>query len=230
MLDLNKSSSEIVEKKLIKMVIGGEYSPGNTLPSERDLAIKFKVSRPTLREAIQRLKRDGWITAKKGQTSIVNNFWKNGNLNTLVNIIQNNENITGDFTIYLLELRLALVPVFVSEAVSKFPEKVVGLLSNIDILEDNSLEYAKFDWKLQKEVAELSSNPIYLLILNSFDNIYISLANEYFLKDENRNSSLIFYKELLRSAMKEDVLLSEKITIDAMKKSIALWKKSEGDN
>lgn len=229
MLNIKKSSSEIVENKLIRMILNGEYSPGNTLPSERELAIKLEVSRPTLREAIQRLKRDGWITVKKGQTSIVNDYWKNGNLNTLVNIIQNNKHITGDFTIYLLELRLALVPTFVKEAVSKYPEKVVALLSNTELLEDNSFDYAKFDWKLQKEIAELSSNPIYLLILNSFDDIYVNLANKYFMKEGNRNSSLSFYKALLKSAMKEDVLLSEKITIEAMEKSIDSWKKSEED-
>ncbi len=229
MLNINKSSSEIVENKLIRLILNGEYSPGNTLPSERELAIKLEVSRPTLREAIQRLKRDGWITVKKGQTSVVNDYWKNGNLNTLANIIQNNKQITNDFTIYLLELRLALVPTFVKEAVGKYPEKVVALLSNTDSLEDNSHEYARFDWKLQKKIAELSSNPIYLLILNSFDDIYVNLANKYFSKEENRNSSLSFYKTLLKSAMKEDVSLSKKITIEAMKKSIDLWKKSEED-
>lgn len=228
MLDAIRSSSEIVENNLIKMILSGEYSPGNTLPSERELAKNLGVGRPTLREAMQRLKRDGWISVKKGQTAVVNNYWKSGNLNTLVNIVRSNQQIPNDFIIYLLELRLVLAPAFVKDAVIKYPAKVVALLSNLELLENNSYSYASFDWQLQKELAELASNPLFLLILNSFDDVYINLANKYFSKEENRLSSLSFYKALLSSAMKQDAFLSERVTIEAMTKSIELWKLSEG--
>jgi len=41
-----------VASTIMASIIGGNYKPGERLPSERDLAVAFKVSRPTIREAM----------------------------------------------------------------------------------------------------------------------------------------------------------------------------------
>lgn len=47
-------------------ILSGHYTPGDRLPSEADLCTHFKVSRPTLREALGRLTARGLITARRG--------------------------------------------------------------------------------------------------------------------------------------------------------------------
>lgn len=47
-------------------ILSGHYGPGDRLPSEADLCAHFKVSRPTLREALGRLTARGMITARRG--------------------------------------------------------------------------------------------------------------------------------------------------------------------
>ncbi|MCB1404784.1 MAG: FadR family transcriptional regulator [Rhodobacteraceae bacterium] len=47
-------------------ILTGHYTPGDRLPSEADLCAHFKVSRPTLREALGRLTARGLITARRG--------------------------------------------------------------------------------------------------------------------------------------------------------------------
>lgn len=221
-------SSDLVEKQLIRDILDGYYPRNSTLPPERELAAKLGVGRPTLREAIQRLERDGWVTINKNQPATVNDYWQKGNLNTLVNIVQNKDKIPEDFIIYLLELRATLIPSFVKAAINLNPTKVVSLLSNIDSLLDIPDEYAEFDWFLQKRLAELAGNPIYLLILNSFDEFYVEMAKEYFGIPENRNESFLFYQRLVAAAMKADAMLAEEITALAMKRSIELWRKRLG--
>ena len=44
----------------------GDYKPGARLPSERDLAASFKVSRPTIREAMIALEMRGLVEARHG--------------------------------------------------------------------------------------------------------------------------------------------------------------------
>ena len=47
-------------------IAAGAYAPGSRLPAERDLAEQFKVSRPTIREAMIALEIRGLVGAKKG--------------------------------------------------------------------------------------------------------------------------------------------------------------------
>lgn len=217
--------SDIVEKKIINAIIRGEYSPGEVLPSERDLAASNQVGRPTVREAIQRLARDGWVTVRTTQPPIVNDYWKTGNLMTLINIFHHQE-VTEEFIVYLLELRTALAPVAMGEAVINNQAKLVALFSNLGDIKCDPQAYARFDWQLQKDVASLASNPIYLLILNSFDDFYVELACHYFSYKENRQASLEFYHLVLQAALKGDAKEAKQVTKVSLQKSLELWKKN----
>lgn len=215
--------SDIVEKNIIKAIIKGQHPPGSVLPSERELAISNQVGRPTVREAMQRLERDGWITVRQGHPSIVNDYWKTGNLMTLINVFHHQE-VADDFIVYLLELRISLAPTYMKEAVTHHQAKLVALFSNLEDMEDETHTYASFDWELQKKVASLASNPIYLLILNSFDQFYVDLASKYFSYKENRLASLQFYHLILQAALKGDSEEAELIARKSLQKSLELWK------
>lgn len=62
----NKRLYRSVMKKLERLIDGGEYPPGGRLPPERELAERFEVSRPTVREAIIALEALGRIDVKTG--------------------------------------------------------------------------------------------------------------------------------------------------------------------
>jgi DNA-binding FadR family transcriptional regulator len=55
-----------VLNKLIRLIDAGEYPVGGRLPPERELAERFKVSRPTIREAIIALEALGRVQVKTG--------------------------------------------------------------------------------------------------------------------------------------------------------------------
>ncbi len=57
--------------------------PGLFLPAERELSELIGVTRTTLREVLQRLARDGWLTIQHGKPTKVNNFWETSGLNIL---------------------------------------------------------------------------------------------------------------------------------------------------
>ncbi|MGB2569284.1 GntR family transcriptional regulator [Micromonospora citrea] len=52
-------------------IVRGEFSPGERLPAERDLADKFKASRTTVRLALSALKSQGLIGSGQGQGTYV---------------------------------------------------------------------------------------------------------------------------------------------------------------
>lgn len=55
-----------VASAIADQIDAGRYVPGGRLPGERDLAEEFKVSRPTIREAMIALEMRGWIEARHG--------------------------------------------------------------------------------------------------------------------------------------------------------------------
>jgi|TARA_B110000908_G_scaffold170122_1_gene228802 DNA-binding FadR family transcriptional regulator len=55
-----------VVTKILTLTDSGEYPAGSRLPSERELAERFSVSRPTIREAVIALEAQGVVTVKTG--------------------------------------------------------------------------------------------------------------------------------------------------------------------
>ncbi|HWW25490.1 MAG TPA: GntR family transcriptional regulator, partial [Caulobacter sp.] len=59
--------------RAIATAIGdGRYGPGDKLPSERELADDFGVSRPTIRDAMIALEFQGLVEARQGSGVYVN--------------------------------------------------------------------------------------------------------------------------------------------------------------
>lgn len=55
-----------VAERLKKSIIEGEFKPGDRLPSERELAEGFEVSRVAIHEALRSLEGSGFITIRQG--------------------------------------------------------------------------------------------------------------------------------------------------------------------
>jgi DNA-binding FadR family transcriptional regulator len=53
-----------VTAQIREAVLRGELPPGSVLPSERDLGVRFNVSRTTIREALRALQAQGLVVAK----------------------------------------------------------------------------------------------------------------------------------------------------------------------
>lgn len=55
-----------IKNRMVQMIRDGRYNIGEQLPSEYDMAEKFKVSRVTWRRAATALEKEGFITIKRG--------------------------------------------------------------------------------------------------------------------------------------------------------------------
>lgn len=58
--------SDAVASTLERRILEGSLKSGDRLPPERELAIELGVSRPSLREAIQKLASKGMVTSRQG--------------------------------------------------------------------------------------------------------------------------------------------------------------------
>ncbi|CAK9886007.1 MAG: Pyruvate dehydrogenase complex repressor [Candidatus Erwinia impunctatus] len=96
--------SEAIEQQLETLIMEGTLRPGEKLPPERELAKQFEVSRPCLREAIQRLEAKGLLLRHQGGgTFVQSDLWQSLS-DPLIGLLDNHPESQFD----LLETRHAL--------------------------------------------------------------------------------------------------------------------------
>jgi DNA-binding FadR family transcriptional regulator len=62
---------ERIYARVVEGILRGDFGVGGKLPTEGELATRFGVSRPTVREALSRLRSDGVIETRRGSGSHV---------------------------------------------------------------------------------------------------------------------------------------------------------------
>jgi GntR family transcriptional repressor for pyruvate dehydrogenase complex len=63
--------SDEVYKQIVSLISRGTLKPGDKIPSERDLAFELRVSRQSIREALNRAKVMGLIEVRQGEGSFI---------------------------------------------------------------------------------------------------------------------------------------------------------------
>jgi len=58
--------SDSITEQIERLIVQGVLTPGDALPSARDLAKQFGLSRPSLREALRVLESRGLVQARRG--------------------------------------------------------------------------------------------------------------------------------------------------------------------
>ena len=219
--------SHHAEGELVSRILSRHFPPDSTLPSERELALQLGVTRPTLREALQRLDRDGWIDVRHGKSTRVRDIWREGGLNVLAAVVRNGGPLPERFVSNLLEVRLAMAPAYARAAVHANATTIAKLLRVEARPESTAEAFADFDWRLHLALTTASENPVFTLILNGFGDLYRVMAGFYFQAPAARRASSGFYDALEGAARKRQPERAERITREAMQHSLEYWTKLE---
>jgi len=217
--------AELTEQRLLQAVLSGEFPPGTLLAGERELAAQLGVTRPTLREVLHRLARDGWFDIQHGKSTRVRDYWREGNLNVLSALVQHSVPLPDDFVPNLLDVRMCMAPAYARAAVDRSADLVIDLLKTCTDPSDTAESYATADWNLHHGLTLASGNPVFTLILNGFRGFYVHMASLYFSQSRARLASRVWYSNLMRAARSNDVESAEAVTRQAMRESIDLWQR-----
>ena len=222
--ELPPRPAELVENRLIDAIVDGDFPINSCLPPERELAQQLGVTRPTLREALQRLARDGWIEIHHGKSTRVRDYWHEGNLAVLGTIARYQDHVPPDFVPNLLQVRELLAPAYARLAVKRAAKNLAKFLEGYQNLIDTPEAFAQADWEVHRCLTIESGNPIFTLILNGFKELYPRMGHVYFTPPKARARSRRFYAELLQAAQARDAERAEVIVREVMRDSIDLWK------
>ncbi|MEV0296606.1 GntR family transcriptional regulator [Nocardia sp. NPDC050710] len=143
---VKRSVSADVFEQIAADVLSGELAPGATLPSERQLAEALGVSRPAVREALQRLAAAGLVAVRQGDATTVLDYRRGAGLEVLPRLLIQAGTLEPAVARSILEARLHNGP------------KVAELAAERLGRDDATAVRAEFDRLLEALAAE--SDPI----------------------------------------------------------------------
>lgn len=96
---------EIIFQQIQHKITTGQLKMGDKLPSERELAVQYSVSRTSIREALRLLELNDLVEIRQGDGTFIKNNAQQAIQNQLTNVVLK----TDQTTLYeILELRLIL--------------------------------------------------------------------------------------------------------------------------
>jgi len=113
-----RSVPDDVYEQIVTDVLHGTLAAGEALPSERRLAEVLGVSRPAVREALQRLAHGGVVSVRQGDATTVNDFRRHAGMDLLAHLLVRNGELDPAVARSILEARLYIGP-FIAELAAR---------------------------------------------------------------------------------------------------------------
>lgn len=187
----NRIFQDIVEQ-IQAAILNGDYQPGSMLPSERDMKEIFQTSRGTLREALRVLEQKGLIEIRLGVNGGA--FVKGSLTEPLaesLGLMLRYRMISLDHLHEFREDVEGIVTAKAAERANKADvENLERLLKKIEaILKASTLKRDKFlkvDKQFHQMLAQITENPIYILIHKIIHDNIQTYYDEFLALDEVR--------------------------------------------
>ena len=201
-------SDDIVEQ-LEGMILEGTLKSGERLPAERALAEQFGVSRPSLREAIQKLAAKGLLVSRQGGGNYVVDSLGSTFSDPLLHLLENNPEAQRD----LLEFRQTLEASCAYYAALRATEvDRERLTTAFEALQDcytrvdevSRAEEGAADARFHLAIAEASHNAVLLhTIRGLFDllkrNVVTNIGGMYQQRTETRDMLISQHRDLFQA-------------------------------
>lgn len=156
--------SDDVQARLLELIRSSDYSPGDKLPSERELMRAYEVGRPAIREAMQNLQRMGLIDIKHGERPRVAEPSFGRTIEQMGETMRHLLKHSPVNLEHLKEVRVIFDMEMARIAARKRSDDEIASLNNIidnqEAANPNSKDFLFCDGQFHREIAAISGNPI----------------------------------------------------------------------
>ena len=130
-----RSVPDEVFDQVLDEVVDGGLEPGEALPSERRLAEVLGVSRPAVREALQRMAHTRLLDVRQGGSTTVRDFRRHAGLDLLPRLLVRGGALDATVARSILEARLVIGPGVAALAAQRGgPALLPALTGSVDAL------------------------------------------------------------------------------------------------
>lgn len=159
---------EQIVQQIEDSILKGALKAGDQLPAERELAVRFGVSRTAVREAVKALREKGLVEAYSGRGTFVTDGTSQAirqSLDLMIKIGQ------AEGSTHLAEVREILEPEIAALAATRIEESSMAMMRDayavMDRHRQNPDAYIEADLDFHLALAEAAANPLILSLLDS---------------------------------------------------------------
>ncbi|MBB6099798.1 GntR family transcriptional repressor for pyruvate dehydrogenase complex [Deinobacterium chartae] len=169
--------SDSVTSSLLDLIRHGDYPAGTRLPPERELAVRFGVSRATLRDALRRLELLGYLEVRQGGGT----FARTPDASTLSRPFQGLLAGSPGTATDLMEFRCMVEPEVAALAAERASSNELALLSDSyerqQRAADRGLRLADEDMRFHGLIAQASGNAVFSGVLETLRHLMQELRH-----------------------------------------------------
>jgi len=168
------------------LILSGKLAIGQRLLPEREIASQLGVSRPVVHEGLLELAARGLVTIRSRHGAIVSDYRTQGSVTMLASLLAYQQGeLDPSLVAGLIDMRL----LFETEttrcaAINRTDKQLVQLNLLIErekaVPEADVAEVTSLDFQFHHLVALASGNPVYAMLMKSFEPAYTNLSSRFF--------------------------------------------------
>jgi GntR family transcriptional repressor for pyruvate dehydrogenase complex len=221
------SLSDKVVEQLTEAIVSRRLSPGDRLPSERDLGDKFKVSRTVVREAIRSLAARGLVRVTSGRGVEVNELGSEHVADSMRLIVRGREGL--DYG-KVNEVRTALEVQTAGLAAQRAKPEDVERLEQICDEHDRSLRAgdvanaSELDFQFHRELTRAADNELLLGMLDSISDVLREVRNQSMNLPHVGEDGLQAHRRILKSVKDKNVTAARNAMTEHLAEAERVWR------
>ena len=198
---------ESIVKQIKKAIFAGKLKKGDKLPTERELASQFGVSRAAVRSAVLSLEQSGLINIRKGSKGgfFIREFDFKSVRESLNDLIQLGQASIHDLT----EARIIIEPNAAAlaaerateEDIEKMTESIISYKARVA----EGLPPNPADLQFHICLAEAAKNPVIIMMMRSLMDLLYKNIGAYFLAPKPGRSILAQHHKILEAIIARNV-------------------------
>lgn len=201
------SLSDRLTESILGIIRDGGLGPGDAIPSARELAKRFAITTPTVREALRKLEATGAVEFRHGSGTYVG-----PTINNVVLANPHRPPITKESVLQLISARLVIEPAIAAQsAVARQDEN----LERLEAAVTNALippGGPTFALNFHIELAAASGNPLLQEVLTSLLKVRVREQQQIRALYDNRQRDHEEHQAIVEAVRAQDAERAERLT------------------
>ena len=179
-----ETAAERAQRLLERTILGGEFRPGDRLPSERAMAERIGTSRNVLREAMKKLETLGLISTEAQSGSYVRDYSSEASFDLVIHLMRNREPADPAAFRSVFECREMLETAAARLAARRdakaTADELLALSARVEAASDDPAQAAAVDFLFHSRLVGGSGNILFLSLHNTSREVHLFYTERYF--------------------------------------------------